>query len=99
MDALRHEREDLWFVSRADFITAVKEFKSGKWPIVLTSSGLAGIPRRYSDYDNKDEGILGDTSDLDYINETVVRLIGNTVCRNGNFGISCGTIKTIWIQV
>ena len=46
MDALRHEREDLWFVSRADFITAVKEFKSGKWPIVLTSSSAKSTTTR-----------------------------------------------------
>ena len=50
-------------------------------------------------YDNKSEGILGDTIDLDNINKTVLRLIGNTVFGNGYFGISCGTTKSIWIQV
>ena len=50
-------------------------------------------------YNNRMEGAMVDTADHRYSNETVVRLIDNRVSGNGSIGISCGTIKSILIQV
>ena len=49
-------------------------------------------------YNNKKEGILVETGDLEYKNNTSVRLIDNKVHGNGYLGISCGCIESILIQ-
>jgi hypothetical protein len=48
-------------------------------------------------YGHGKEGILVDTADLEYKNNTSVRLIDNKVFGNGYLGISCGCIESIQI--